>query len=543
MPKLIYPLDDKERTRTYHSDGRKFGASRDGRLHAGCDMLAPEGTRVRAMADGRVVRQPYHFYEGTYAIEIEHPQPDGEPLLIRYGEVGKGIPRNVKSNATVKQGDVIAHVGKLKRSSMLHMEMYANGKDHSNLTGSSKYRRRGDLKDPTALLDEAPTYAQAKRSGASGDAEGGGDRKREAKEWDGIVDSTKTNVALNVRKEPRIISGEDPVGTLPPDAQIKVLSTLTGGAHPFGTGSLWHQIRIPPASEPLYVIAHFIKTNMPMLGVSPMAGLPTTGHVTGVQTNLNIRSGPRLSADLLYKLALDTEVTIHRQITGDEYSPGRNDWVEIEVAGDATKEKGYAAAFYISPGEKADPRSEGDMGEWERVLVENDWPGRKSGGRTESERLARFDVDIVRTLSPLFQGVANKYGVPAALLAGIASRESGCGRLLDDDGWGDRGNAFGIMQVDKRYHTIRNRSEPSGHEHVEQATGIFCGFLDGVRRKHPGWPKKSQLHGATAAYNFGLKNVQNEDSIDVGSTNDDYGGDTLARAKYFYDHPDLRALR
>jgi len=546
MPRLTYPMDDKERTRTYLSGGREYGAARSGRRHAGCDMLAAKGTRIRAMADGKVVRQPYHFYEGTYAIEIEHPQPGGS-IIVRYGEVGKGIPQKIKRGALVKQGDVIAYVGKLKRTSMLHLEMYGNGKDHSRLSagGVNKYHRRSDIMNPTTLLDDAPTFAGSRLGNGGGGAPGvEKGHGRESGHWDGIVDALKTSVPLNVRREARFVGGEDPELRLPPNTPVEVLGVESGGAHPFGSGNLW--LKIQCGDRTGYVVAYFIKTDLPLLGVSAMEGLPTAGHVSGVETILNIRSEPGTGADVLYTLPVNTPVTILSQHSGDEYSPGRNDWVKIRPLG-MEEEEGYAAAFYISPGETGEQAPKNEMDVWERVLIENVWPGRKSGGREVSERAAKVDVDIVRRLTPIFSGVANKYSVPAALLAGIASRESGCGRLLRD-GWGDRGNAFGIMQIDKNSHNIRNRSEPAGHEHVEQAAGIFHGFLEAVCRpsspqKVAGWEDRYLLQGATAAYNFGLKHVKNKEKIDIGTTNDDYGGDVLARAKYFYNHPELKALR
>ncbi len=70
---MIFPLPFKPQA-DYKSGGRKFGAPRDGgsRLHAGCDLIAPKGTQIRALEDGTVVRGPYPFFNGTYAIEVKH---------------------------------------------------------------------------------------------------------------------------------------------------------------------------------------------------------------------------------------------------------------------------------------------------------------------------------------------------------------------------------------------------------------------------------------------------------------------------------------
>ena len=47
-----------------------------------------------------------------------------------------------------------------------------------------------------------------------------------------------------------------------------------------------------------------------------------------------------------------------------------------------------------------------------------------------------------------FEKAAKSHNLPIEILMGIACRESGFGRLLDRNGFGDRGNAFGIMQVE-----------------------------------------------------------------------------------------------
>jgi zinc D-Ala-D-Ala carboxypeptidase len=50
---------------------------------------------------------------------------------------------------------------------------------------------------------------------------------------------------------------------------------------------------------------------------------------------------------------------------------------------------------------------------------------------------------------------------------------------------------------------------------------------------HPDWESEYILKGAIAAYNFGPSNVQTRENIDLGTTNDDYGADVLARARFY----------
>jgi murein DD-endopeptidase MepM/ murein hydrolase activator NlpD len=52
----------------------RFRDPRDGgsRKHGGADLYAPIGTNVYAVKGGTVIQNPYKFYRGSYAIEINH---------------------------------------------------------------------------------------------------------------------------------------------------------------------------------------------------------------------------------------------------------------------------------------------------------------------------------------------------------------------------------------------------------------------------------------------------------------------------------------
>jgi hypothetical protein len=57
-----YPLPKEHRDKGYYSGARAFGSNRSGeRVHAGCDLYAPAGTKVYAIADGIVNR----YFKGT----------------------------------------------------------------------------------------------------------------------------------------------------------------------------------------------------------------------------------------------------------------------------------------------------------------------------------------------------------------------------------------------------------------------------------------------------------------------------------------------
>lgn len=149
----LFPLKVKIKPKSYLAGAGRFGSNRSGgkRKHAGCDLYAPSGTEVRAMADG-VVRTVSFFYENTDQIEIVH-----NDHIIRYGEVliNKSL---VKTGNSVKRGQVIGYVGDLSikvPSNMLHLEMYSNVNDKGTLSGGGKYKRRADLIDPSKFLNES----------------------------------------------------------------------------------------------------------------------------------------------------------------------------------------------------------------------------------------------------------------------------------------------------------------------------------------------------------------------------------------------------
>lgn len=139
-------------TKSYKG-GNGFGASRDkvraGLKNAANDLAAPHGTPVLAMDDGMVLRAPYYFYSGTYALEIQHPQ-----FIARYGEISRVTEVNVGD--TVKEGQVIAYVGDQAGDDMLHIE-FCSGRLRGDLSyppgTHPPYDRRDDVFDGVRFLD------------------------------------------------------------------------------------------------------------------------------------------------------------------------------------------------------------------------------------------------------------------------------------------------------------------------------------------------------------------------------------------------------
>src|SRR5205814_7820049 len=107
----------------------------------------------------------------------------------------------------------------------------------------------------------------------------------------------------------------------------------------------------------------------------------------------------------------------------------------------------------------------------------------------------------VNALKVSIEAAASATGMPRALLAAIASRESHCGAILDHKGEGDGGEAFGIMQVDKRSHHQEGRPDPRSQAHIDQASGIFADGFRKMQQKFPSASEAEQLKAAVAAYN------------------------------------------
>lgn len=141
----------KEPTHSYTSGMRRFAAGRGGgtRLHAACDLYRYKNEPIRSVAPGKVIRNLYAFYQGTYALEVRH---DGG-FIVRYGEMTS--KKYFRGGQRVKMGDRIGDMGKVNSGCcrpMLHFELYKGDKTGSLSNGRGKYRRRSDLMNPTEYL-------------------------------------------------------------------------------------------------------------------------------------------------------------------------------------------------------------------------------------------------------------------------------------------------------------------------------------------------------------------------------------------------------
>jgi len=169
--------------------------------------------------------------------------------------------------------------------------------------------------------------------------------------------------------------------------------------------------------------------------------------------------------------------------------------------------------------------------------------GRLKGGISESYAAASIHKEYVtEKLMQNFHIVSEELDIPVAILLAIASKASNMGSYLGADancteGWGNlECSAFGLMQVDKTYHTIQGVDDPFGVDHIRQAAGIFDSFRDQVAARHSDWSRRYILKGTVVAYNVGPEMVQTIEDMDMGTSDNDYGSDAMARAYWFYLH-------
>jgi murein DD-endopeptidase MepM/ murein hydrolase activator NlpD len=109
----LLPLDDFQFT-------APFGV-RWGKLHAGIDLSAPEGTPYHAIHAGLVTKAGY---DGGYGYAVTVLQPDGTEII--YGHSRRLL---VQQGQQVKAGDVLGEVGDTGYSygAHLHVEIHKNG--------------------------------------------------------------------------------------------------------------------------------------------------------------------------------------------------------------------------------------------------------------------------------------------------------------------------------------------------------------------------------------------------------------------------------
>jgi hypothetical protein len=395
-----------------------------------------------------------------------------------------------------------------------------------SLSGGGPYKRRRDLVDSTPYLDAAPLLDDLQEDE---DESGAPYRK-------GRVNALVTST-LKVRDKASTES--EILAKLAPGATFKIIEEVEGSFYPPNNSTTWYKVKL--AEQEGFVAADFIDVITPPL--PPPEVFSSVGRVNHrVTSRLRVRQEPSVSAPVVTNLELGAVFKVLEELHGEAYDFGRTDWHKIEYEG----KQGYVAAYYVDIQSEPKP-----LNRWDLALphVPTDGASAVTAGQDNlpegvqsSRDMAQTDLGRIKAIANRFVTAASKFSVPAAVLAAIASRESRCGAILDN-GWGDHGNAFGIMQVDKRYHDLEDTTDPANLDHIEQATGIFARNLEEVQRRHPDWEDPYILKGAAVAYNSGVNNVRTKDGMDVGTTGNDYGSDVMARAQYYANHSELSIFR
>lgn len=182
----------------------------------------------------------------------------------------------------------------------------------------------------------------------------------------------------------------------------------------------------------------------------------------------------------------------------------------------------------------------------------------KDGSVSASIGEARGDAHrITPELKARFEKIGEKYGIPPALLAGIASRETNIGAEFHGKtgkgsvlhGWSDFRNGsyqgFGIMSVDKKQADLpaserrelqdacgKTKMDPYSEKNIDQAAREFKNKLEAVEKKFPNLNKDAQMATAVSRYNGGGTRHAFPLS-DRRTTGHDYANDTLVRARYY----------
>lgn len=165
--------------------------------------------------------------------------------------------------------------------------------------------------------------------------------------------------------------------------------------------------------------------------------------------------------------------------------------------------------------------------------------GLKFTGALASYQLARQDLPRVKPYLERFRWAGAKFGIPPALLAAIASRESCCGADLNHRGYSKDGHAFGILQIDGRSHTPSGSGgqspDPASQGHLDEGADLLAMYLRDMDDHYPDWDDSARLQGAIAAYNIGVEQVHRTPPLELDrkTTGHDYSADVLARAKFY----------
>nr|XP_020483470.1 uncharacterized protein LOC109978441 isoform X2 [Labrus bergylta] len=156
-------------------------------------------------------------------------------------------------------------------------------------------------------------------------------------------------------------------------------------------------------------------------------------------------------------------------------------------------------------------------------------------GVEASEELADRDLTEMEKYKEDILFVGKQRGVHPALIAAIISRQSQAGTSLSQTGYGTFDHdCFGLMQINKLYHKLDERTGPFSREHLDQGAAYLRLLID-TMRKNTGWTAEQNLKGAVACYIAGPEKVigLKYDEVDSVTPNNDFANDVIARAQWY----------
>nr|AJY58045.1 G-type lysozyme [Carassius auratus] len=153
-------------------------------------------------------------------------------------------------------------------------------------------------------------------------------------------------------------------------------------------------------------------------------------------------------------------------------------------------------------------------------------------GVEASKKLAENDLARMEKYKSMIIKVGKAKQMDPAVIAAIISRETRAGNVLNN-GWSDHGYEFGLMQIDRRFHTLDPRVAWDSEEHITQATEILISFIKEIKAKFPMWSQEQCFKGGISAYNAGVSTVSSYENIDARTTGKDYSNGVVARAQWF----------
>ena len=336
---------------------------------------------------------------------------------------------------------------------------------------------------------------------------------------------TRIESVLHLRQAPDHAAAS--LAQLQPGALLEIRQKLRGSSYNAGGVERTDWLAVQATGQNGFVAAFY---------VDPVLLTGRTNRL--VTTHLIMREEPAPDAPQLAGLTPGATFSVLRAATGEPYvvsGAEHNDWLDIEH----DSKRGFVAAVFV---DLLDPARPPDLnailftyeptGAAEATASQDGLPAQGISGVAASAAMAQTDRGRVMAHKPQFVAAGRLFDLPPALLAAIASRETRGGYVLKSEGWGDHDNAFGIMQVDKRFHSpIETAGGPAGEAHIHQATAILRDQLDGVRRHFEGLSDSHSLQAAVSRYNGGSGRLP--PNSDVGTTGGDYMNDVWARARYY----------